>query len=63
MINFNQYIFNKSIEKIRLNLLKQAICSSNYIPYYQKNICINYLDMISTAKDINDTINLILSAK
>lgn len=61
-MNFNQYIFNKSIEKIRMNLLKQAICSNNNISHYQKNICINYLDMISTAKDINDTLNLILSA-
>mgnify|MGYP003298922407 CR=1 FL=1 len=61
-MNFNQNIFNKSIEKIRLNLLKQAICNSNYISYYQKNICINYLDMLSTAKDINDALNLILNA-
>lgn len=63
MMNFNQYIFNKSIEKIRLNLLKKAICNNNYISHYQKNICINYLDMISTAKDINDTLNLILSGR
>ena len=63
MINFNQYVFNKSIEKIRMNLLKQAICNNNYISYYQKNICINYLDLISTAKDINDTLNIILNAK
>lgn len=62
MINFNQYVFNKSIEKIRMNLLKQAIYNNNYISYYQKNICINYLDMVSMAKDINDIINLILSA-
>lgn len=62
MINFNQYIFNKSIEKTRMNLLKQAICNYNYISYYQKNICINFLDLISAAKDINDTLNIILNA-
>lgn len=57
-MNFSTYIFNKGLEKLVIETSKELIRNDRTIPVQQRKDMIAVIDICSTAKDIQEFIQM-----